>query len=169
MPDTQDRTYWKSDLTGTDFSTIDLTDHNLAHSIITGCVFRQCRGANFVWTKGQADFNGADITGCKFEKADLDVLQSLVGATWNGVLITHVSDWVFKENFWAFCTNAFVSCGCMIKTLADWQRIGENMDTMTELLQDEPELKLYDAYVWWQLSRESIETAVANLTATQGG
>ncbi|CAB4177886.1 Pentapeptide repeat [uncultured Caudovirales phage] len=148
MPDT----YAHSDLSGTDFSQVDLSGQSLAHSTITGCRFGDCRGARFICSRGgDVDFRGADISGASFEKAYESVLSSLVGATWNGVGITHVSGWLVTDGYWAFVTNAFVQIGCMQKTISEWQAIGATREALGHALSDRLSVEQLDAtFDWWQ-------------------
>lgn len=149
------------DLSGMDLSGVDLTDDSAAHAVITNTIFGKCTRANFACTRGaNANFRGVDITDSKFEKAEYTVLQSLVGALWRGIEITKVSDWIIQDKqedgYWCFVTNAFVQCGCMQKTLQEWQEICQNMETIKALRLDEPRLNLEIAFDWWQKNSTTI-------------
>lgn len=147
----------KQDLSQCDFSSDDLSGQSLGHSTITGCRFGDCRGANFVCTHGESiDFRGADITGATFEKADESVLKCLVGARWNGIEITHVSGWIVQSYYWSFATNAFVQCGCMTKTLQDWQQICQDIESIRVLHDEQPTIDLVASLAWWRESRDAI-------------
>lgn len=146
-------TYSHTDLTGSDFRSIDLSGESLAHSTITGCRFGVCRGANFVFSHGTGiDFRGSDITGTSFEKADETVLSSLIGAIWNGTEVTHISGWLVSSGlYWSYVTNAFVQIGCMQRTIKDWQAIGATREVLGHALSDRLSVEQLDAtFEWWQ-------------------
>jgi hypothetical protein len=145
--------YDRTDLTGSDFREIDLAGKNLAHSTLTGCRFRIVRGVNFNCSRGtEIDFQTADITGATFEKTDESVLQCLVGAEWNGIPITGVSGWITHQDgeYWCFCTNAFVQIGCMVRTLAEWETIGTDEESIKALHLEQPKIDLAATLAWWR-------------------
>lgn len=145
----EEQQYAEKDLTGADFSDIDLSGESLAHSTLTDCQFGNCEGTNFVCTHGERiNFTDANISGATFEKADESVLRCLVGAVWNGIEITQVSGWLVTEGYWAYATNAYVQCGCMVRTIQEWCRICQNMETIQEL--GLPADGLVKAFNWWQ-------------------
>lgn len=155
----------RTDLTGISFRSIDLSGGNLAHSTLTGCRFSRCVGTNFVCAHGeQIDFRDADITGSTFERADESVLACLVGATWRGIEITHVSGWITRDpasvGYWCFATNAFVQCGCMQRTLAEWQVICRDEHTITVLHDEQPKIDLPLSLAWWRASSPAIVQTV---------
>ena len=147
-----------ADLTGQDFSQRDLSGWNLGHTTIDGCKFGNCLGTNFVMTHGfNIDFTAADITDTTFEKADQSVLNCLVGATWNSVKVTHVSEWFnVTEPFTCFATNAFVQVGCKQRTMEDFERIGKDAESIKELLNDHPDLDVSTVLNWWKENAEMI-------------
>jgi len=145
--------YASSDLTGMDFRAqeIDLSGQSLANSILTGCKFYRCNGTQFFRCTGSdCDFSGVDISGANFDKAEAGIIASLVGAEWNGQTITKVSPWLSQEHpRWCFCTNAFVSVGCMVKTLAEWEAIGQSLETLTAW--GTPlHVDIQSTWAWWQ-------------------
>lgn len=147
--------YKSMDLSGKDFTKIDLTDKNLSHSDLSGCKFGKCIGTNFVHSYGAGvDFTDADITNSTFEKST--IIGDLIGASWRGVKITTVTDWLTKKDYWCFRTNAFVQCGCMQKTLEDWIAICQNKETIATLGLEQPGINLDFAFKWWQLHCETI-------------
>lgn len=148
----EEHPYKQADLTGTDFRAIDLSGQNLSHSNLTGCRFGRCVGANFVCTTGtEIDFVGADISRTFFEQAHESVLARLVGATWNGATVTHVSGWLTQDFYWCFVTNAFVQIGCMQKPLDEWRAIGESRESLGDALRDRLSTEQLDAtFNWWQ-------------------
>lgn len=155
--------YKSVDLTDTDFRGTDLSGQVLAHSNLTNCKFGNCAGANFVHAKGEnLSFEGSDITGSTFERADESVLRCLIGAVWNGQTVTHVSDWITKDHYWCFATNAFVQCGCMQKTLEKWQTICKDEKTIEVLHDEQPDIDLTAALAWWRASCDLIEQTVSN-------
>lgn len=149
------------DLTGSDFRSTDLSGESLAHSTITRCRFGRCVGANFACAHGSGvDFRGADITGATFEKADESVLACLIGAHWRGQDITHASGWIAQSVYWCFATSAFVQIGCMTRTLAEWEAIGQNLDTLRVLHDEQPLIDLPATLAWWRANREAIAATV---------
>jgi hypothetical protein len=145
--------YARTDLSGTDFSSVDLSGESLVHSDISGCKFGVCRGTKFICSRGSgADFRGADITGASFEKAEEAVLTSLVGAIWSNTEVKHVSGWLTSSGlYWSFCTNAFIQIGCMQRTIEEWQTIGASREALGEALSDRLSTEQLDAtFEWWQ-------------------
>lgn len=141
--------YARTDLTGTDFRSTDLTGQSLVHSDITNCKFGNCKGVKFICARGEnADFKGSDISDATFEKVSPTVLPCLIGAIWNRTEVKQVSGWLVTEGYWTFVTNAFVQCGCMVRTIQEWCRICESMETIQEL--GLPPNELVDAFNWWQ-------------------
>lgn len=161
-------TYDHADLTGTDFRDIDLSWKDLSHSNLTGCRFGTVRGVNFNCATGNdIDFQGADISGARFEKVAKTVLDNLIGAVWNGVTITGVSGWIVSEEdeYWCCATNAFVQCGCMTKTLADWKAICKDEESIKALHLEQPKIDLAQALAWWRKHSPAIIAAAESLTS----
>lgn len=52
--------------------------------------------------------------------------------------------------------NAFVQCGCMQKTLEEWEKIGETPQSIRQLHDDQPALNIARAYIWWRKNAEVI-------------
>ena len=121
-----------------------------------------------MYAKGTGiDFHGADITGATFERADATVLSCLIGARWNGREITHVSGWITRHaedadrfGYWSFATNAFVTIGCMTRPLAEWEAIGQDLDTLRVLHEEQPKIDLAMTLAWWKANRDAIVRTV---------
>jgi len=146
------------DLRGKDLSAIDTTGYIVAHGRLDGCKFKTCKNMNFVGSSGSINLTGIDITGATFWKADQTVLDSLIGAVWNGVTITHVSHWLVKDDgSMAFCTNAFCQFGCMTKTISEWKAIGTDINTIRALLTEQPDVNLEFELAWWNRHKAKFE------------
>lgn len=148
--------YSKRNLSMIDFRSISLSGGSVAHSLLDGCRFGDCVGANFACAKGRPFFKGADVTDTTFEKAAQTVLDALPGAFWRGIEITCVSSWLVQDGYWCFCTNAFVQCGCMQKTLGEWQTIGSTPESIRALHDEQPRINLARAYIWWHKNEDTI-------------
>lgn len=149
-------------LSGIDFTQIDLSDEVLAHSTLTNCKFGKCVGTNFGSCHGEKiDFSRSDLTGSTFNKADQSVIDCLFGAVWNGVTINRVSPWLITQNpWWTFATNAFVSIGCLVMPLPEWQRICRTPESVQELATLDPFMKgrCDEAFAWWSQNKSLIES-----------
>lgn len=170
--------YSKADLTGMVFVAQSLQGSTFAYSNLTNVMFAgaDLRRANFSCTYGAGiNFNGADVTYTKFERATETVLQSLVGAVWRDKLIGAVSGWIIEPTFnqdgsyhsgyHVFCTDVFVQCGCMQRTLEEWEDICQNEETIKALHTDEPSVDLAMALQWWKDNVPTIRACVAQLTS----
>lgn len=152
----------KLNLTNRSFAGESLAGSSFAHATIDSVDFSgaDLAGSNFVLCKGSANFQGANITGCTFERAEESVLRSLVGATWNGQEITHVSGWIVRGFYWSFASSAFVQCGCMTKTLQEWETICQDLDSIRVLHDEQPAIDLVASLAWWKASRDAIVETV---------
>ena len=152
----------KQDLTDLDLAGESLAGSSFAHATLSSVDFSgaDLAGSNFVICKGSADFSGANVTGCTFERAEESILRSLVGATWNGVEISHVSGWIVRGFYWSFATNAFVTIGCMTRPLQEWEEIGRDLETLRVLHDEQPKIDLLSTLTWWRESRDAIVATV---------
>jgi len=168
----------KTDLTGMSFAWQTLQGGTFAYSNLTNVMFTgaDLRRANFSGTYGAGiNFNGADITYTKFDRATETVLQSLVGSVWRDQLVGAVSGWIieplvnpdgsYHSGYHVFCTDVFVQCGCMQRTLDEWEDIGQNEETIKALHADEPSVDLPMALQWWKDNAPTIRACVAQLTS----
>lgn len=158
----------KQDLTDRDFSHQLLVGEVFSHSVLTRANFQNAdlAGANFVYSLGRdSDFRDANITHASFEGAAETVLLSLVGARWKGIEITHVSGWIADGIYLAFATNAFVQCGCMQKTFAEWESICRDLDSIQVLHDEQPMIDLVASLAWWKANRDAIARTVQSFTA----
>ncbi len=156
------------DLSGMDLSGVDLSNESAAHSNIEGTIFGKCTNTNFVCCKGAGNFENVDVTGCLLERSATETIRSLVGALWRGQRINKVSDWITQDDndvgYWCFCTDQFVQCGCLQRTLAEWEVIGENEQTIETLKQVDERIDTKLTLKWWRTNVEKIRATVAQLT-----
>lgn len=153
----------KQDLTGRGFAGESLAGSSFAHSTISSVDFSgaDLAGSNFVLCKGSgANFSRANVSDCTFERAEESVLRSLVGATWRGQEISHVSGWISTDFYWSFATDAFVTIGCMTRPLQEWEEIGRDLETLRVLHDEQPLIDLPRTLAWWRENREAIVRTV---------
>ena len=140
----------------------DVSGWTIAHCDISNVRFGRVVGTNFAGCFGSnVSFAGLDVTGVSFERVSPTVLQGLFGATWNGRIITRVSDWLTAADpYWCFATDVFVSIGCMQRTLEEWETLGESIETLQPLLKIQPLLDLELTLKWWRVNGDRIRTWV---------